>query len=281
MVLGTMRRLSLAVMAGLPVLLVHSTAFAQKSMKDILGGSDLSDAGVANRPVMLMVALAGLALVPFLLIMVTSFVKIAVVLSIVRQAVGTQQIPPTQVITGLAMILTIYIMMPVGLEIYHDTEDMILKSGGKKPLAAGTTSREEVLIDISKFSVDQMIEVAKNSQHPIRAFLIKHAHLKDRDMFYKLAWKMREPRDRATLTDEDFAIIVPAFVISELKEAFQIGFILFVPFLVIDMVVSNILMALGMQMLSPTTISLPFKILLFVLVDGWYLITRGLVLGYS
>ena len=110
---------------------------------------------------------------------------------------------------------------------------------------------------------------------------MKHAHLKDRDMFYKLAWRMRLPRDRAELTDEDWTIIIPAFVISELKEAFQIGFILFVPFLVVDMVVANILMALGMQMLSPTTISLPFKVLLFVLVDGWYLITKGLVIGYQ
>jgi type III secretion protein R len=100
-------------------------------------------------------------------------------------------------------------------------------------------------------------------------------------MFFKLAWKMRKPRDRAQLTDQDFSIVVPSFVISELKESFQIGVILFVPFLVVDMVVSNILLALGMQMLSPTTISLPFKILLFVLVDGWYLITRGLVLGYA
>ncbi len=100
-------------------------------------------------------------------------------------------------------------------------------------------------------------------------------------MFYKLAWKMRQQQDRDTLTDEDWSIIVPAFTISELKEAFQIGFILFVPFLVIDMVVSNILMALGMQMLSPTTISLPFKLLLFVLVDGWYLLARALVLGYA
>jgi len=126
-----------------------------------------------------------------------------------------------------------------------------------------------------------MMRLSREAGEPMRRFLIKNAHLKDRDMFYKVAWKMRQPRDRATLTDEDFSIIVPAFVISELKEAFQIGFILFVPFLVIDMVVSNILMALGMQMLSPTTISLPFKILLFVLVDGWYLISRGLVLGYQ
>ncbi len=265
------RRLLSSLSAGLLVTLVSAVAHAQK-MKDILGG-DLSDSGVANRPVILMVALAGMALVPFLLIMVTSFVKIAVVLSIVRQAIGTQQIPPTQVITGLAMILTIYIMMPVGLEIYHQTEAMMLKEG--------KMGREGALVGMTNFTVDQMIQVARESQHPMRNFLVKHAHLKDRDMFYKLAWKMREPRDRATLTDEDFAIIVPAFVISELKEAFQIGFILFMPFLVIDMVVSNILMALGMQMLSPTTISLPFKILLFVLVDGWYLITRGLVLGYS
>ena len=125
------------------------------------------------------------------------------------------------------------------------------------------------------------MELAGEAQGPMRGFLMKHAHLKDRDMFYKLAWRMRLPKDRATLTDKDWSIIIPAFVISELKEAFQIGFILFVPFLVVDMVVANILMALGMQMLSPTTISLPFKVLLFVLVDGWYLITKGLVVGYQ
>ncbi len=256
-----------AVFAALCVLAMSSTAFAQR-MKDLLGG-DISDAGVANKPLVLMAALAAMAMIPFVLIMVTSFVKIAVVLSIVRQAIGTQQIPPTQVITGLAIILTVYIMMPVGLEIYHQSEDILNK--GKGP----------GLAKMADFTVDTVINVIREGQHPLRRFLIKHAHLKDRDMFFKIAWKMRKPRDRATLTDEDFAIIVPAFVISELKEAFQIGFILFVPFLVIDMVVSNILMALGMQMLSPTTISLPFKILLFVLVDGWYLITRGLVLGYQ
>jgi len=251
--------------ALLGVTLAASSAQAQ-TVRSILGG-DLTDAGVANRPMVLMVALAVFALVPFVLIMVTSFVKIAVVLSIVRQAIGTQQIPPTQVITGLATILTVYIMMPVGLEIYHSSEKVTSRYGDKAGFAS--------------FTVEQVIELVREGQHPLRRFLIRHAHLKERDMFYKLAWKMRQPQDRATLTDEDWSIIVPAFTISELKEAFQIGFILFVPFLVIDMVVSNILMALGMQMLSPTTISLPFKILLFVLVDGWYLITRGLVLGYS
>jgi len=259
--------------AMLALTLSSQAAWAQQRVRDILGG-DIIDSGVANKPVILITALAALALVPFVLIMVTSFVKIAVVLSIVRQAIGTQQIPPTQVITGLAIVLTVYIMMPVGLEIYHQGQNVLLRG---KP----SDTREGALKGIANVTVDQIIDMVREAQHPMRRFLVKHAHLKDRDMFFKLAWKMREPRDRATLTDEDFAVIVPAFVISELKEAFQIGFILFVPFLVIDMVVSNILMALGMQMLSPTTISLPFKILLFVLVDGWYLVTRGLVIGYS
>lgn len=241
---------------------VSSIASAQK-IGDLMGKESIT-----NRPLVLIAAIAGLAMVPFVLIMITSFVKIAVVMSIVRQAIGTQQIPPTQVITGMAIILTIYIMTPVGLDIY---------AGAKEQLLAQSPKGKGFLESIK---VDQMVEIGNQAQLPIRNFLIKHAHLKDRDMFYKLAWKMRKPRDRATLTDEDFSIIVPAFVISELKEAFQIGFILFVPFLVIDMVVANILMALGMQMLSPTTISLPFKILLFVMVDGWYLITRGLLIGY-
>lgn len=231
-------------------------------------GDTLGKESITNRPLILMTALAALSMVPFVLIMVTSFVKLAVVLSIVRQAIGTQQIPPTQVITGLATVLTVYIMMPVGLDMYHDVRERLIA-----PEYKGLT--------METFKANQIIELVQIAQEPMRTWLIKNAHLKDRDMFYKLAWKMRKPRDRAMLTDQDFTVVVPAFVISELKESFQIGFILFVPFLVVDMVVSNILMALGMQMLSPTTISLPFKILLFVLVDGWYLITRGLVLGYQ
>jgi type III secretion protein R len=246
----------------LTLLAMSSTAHAQK-IGDIFGKEQIT-----NKPLILLLAITVLAMVPFVLMMVTSFVKIAVVLSIIRQAIGTQQIPPTQVITGLAIILTVYIMAPVGLEVYHNSKEMIIRE------MPANWSPESI-------SGEQMVKFGRVAQEPMRAFLIKHSHTKDRIMFYKLALNMRQPRDRANLTDEDFSIIVPAFVISELKEAFQIGFILFVPFLVIDMVVSNILMALGMQMLSPTTISLPFKILLFVLVDGWYLISRGLVLTYQ
>ena len=241
---------------------VGSTAHAQT-----IGGI-LGNESVTNRPLILLVALAGLALVPFVLMMVTSFVKIAVVLSIVRQAIGTQQIPPTQVITGLAIIMTVYIMMPVGLDVYYTGRDALVELKIKE-------------FNFEKLKPKQITVLAEKVQVPLKEFLLKHAHLKDRDMFYKMAWRMRKPRDRANLTDKDFSVVVPAFVISELKEAFQIGFILFVPFLVVDMIVANILMALGMQMLSPTTISLPFKVLLFVLVDGWYLISRGLVVAYQ
>jgi type III secretion protein R len=211
--------------------------------------------------------LAALALVPFVLLMVTSFVKISVVLSIVRTAMGTQQIPPTQVITGLAIILTVYIMAPVGQAMYRASEVDILRQSGEGLFNSKT--------------VGDMVGAADRAKEPLRDFLLKKVTVKDRSLFYNLALKMRKtPEDRAGITDKDFLVLVPAFVISELKEAFQIGFILFVPFIVIDMVVANILLALGMHMLSPTTISMPFKLLLFVMVDGWYLIAKGLVVGY-
>jgi len=180
-------------------------------------------------------------------------------------ALGTQQIPPTQVITGLAIILTVYIMAPVGQEMFKAADD-------------GEVAEGRSVLDAK--NVDTLLSAANRSKEPLRNFLNKKVTRKDRTLFYGLALKLRKPDDRKSITENEFLILVPAFVVSELKEAFQIGFLLFVPFLVIDMVVANILLALGMQMLSPTTISMPFKLLLFVLVDGWYLIAKGLVVGY-
>lgn len=225
----------------------------------------VSNESFASRPLILILALAAMGLVPFALMMVTSFVKISVVLSIVRSALGTQQIPPTQVITGLAVILTVYIMAPVGQEMYRASEVNIWEKG------AGVFSSQ---------TVGNLLEGANKSKEPLRDWLMKKVTNKDRALFFNLAKKMRKGEDRDAVEDRDFMVIVPAFVVSELKEAFQIGFLLFVPFIVIDMVVANILLALGMHMLSPTTISMPFKLLLFVLVDGWYLIAKGLVVGY-
>jgi type III secretion protein R len=222
---------------------------------------------IASRPLILIAALGALSLLPFAIIMVTSFVKISVVLSIVRSALGTQQMPPTQVITGLGLILTVYIMAPVGIEIYRSAQSLI---EDRRP---GTTI-------LSAETIDLAWQAVIDAKPVVSSWLIKNSHLKDRAMFYSMAKRLRKPEDRSGVGPEDFMVIIPAFVISELKEAFQIGFIIFVPFVVIDMVVSNILMALGMQMLSPTTISLPFKLLLFVVIDGWYLITKGLIMGY-
>jgi type III secretion protein R len=226
----------------------------------------LSGDALTNRPLVLIVALAALGLVPFVLLMVTSFVKISVVLSIIRSALGTQQIPPSQVITGMAIILTGYIMAPVGQTMWR---------------VANVEGFQNEAGVISSKTVGDFFEAAKRAKEPLREFLAKKVTMKDRALFYQLALKMRkDPRDREGLTDKDFMVMVPAFVVSELKEAFQIGFMLFIPFIIVDMVISNILLALGMQQLSPTTISMPFKLLLFVLVDGWYLIAKGLVISY-
>jgi len=217
--------------------------------------------GDLTNPVVMVVVLGALALAPFVLIMLTSFVKIAVVLSILRNALGTQQVPPSTVITGLAFVLTLFVMSPVAERMYD--------------AAGGVPETREIF---SQASVKAVFEASKLAKEPLREFLLRHAHDKDRILFMELAARLDggEPPDR-----EDFRVLIPAFVTSELKEAFQIGFLLFVPFIVVDMVVANVLLAMGMQMLSPVIISLPFKLLLFVIVDGWYLVVRGLVLSYA
>lgn len=221
--------------------------------------------GTAN-PVVLILVVGALALAPFGLIMLTSFVKISVVLSILRNALGTQQVPPNQVITGISLILTIFIMSPVAQKMYN---------------VAGT----DIAFD-ENVTVTQLTEFASKGREPLREFLKRHIREEDRALFYQLAVRlaMRNgfTKDEAVkdIGLDDYRIIVPAFVTSQLTDAFLIGFILFIPFLVIDMVVSNVLQAMGMFMLSPTTISLPFKLLLFVSVNGWARILQELVLGY-
>lgn len=226
--------------------------------------------GIENQPVakpiVIMLLLVILSLAPFLMMMTTSFVKISVVFSLIRSALGTQQIPPNQIVTGLALILTVYIMMPVGQEVY-DKASTVIHQGDNQDI-------------MSMASVDLLRKAMEAGKEPVRDFLIQHATVKDRSLFYNLAKQLRKDKSSSDVSDKDFIIIIPAFVISELSEAFQIGFVLFLPFLVLDMVVSNVLLAMGMFMVSPVTIALPFKLLLFVLVDGWYLITKGLVLGY-
>lgn len=220
-----------------------------------------------SKPLMAMVSLGALSLAPFILTMTTSFLKISVVGSILRSAMGTQQIPPNQVLTGLALILTIYIMAPTGKKIYDEIHDLMDRAA-----AQGVMSDK---------SVEIIKEAIKRGKKPYIDFLMKHSHPRDRQLFVHMAKQLRhDEREEVVIEETDFLVLTAAFVTSELTEAFQIGFIIFVPFIVIDMIVSNVLLAMGMQMLSPTVISLPCKLLLFVLCDGWHLIMKGLVLGY-
>jgi type III secretion protein R len=216
-------------------------------------------------PIVLIIVIGALALAPFGLIMLTSFVKIAVVLSILRNALGTQQVPPNQVITGIALILTVFIMAPVVEKMYAE---------------AGMIQNTEAIF--SEVSVKTLFEASQRGKEPLRQFLQRYAEERHQVMFFQLAQQMaqRNGNNPDEIKAEDFRVLIPSFVTSQLTEAFQIGFFLFVPFLIIDMVVANILQAMGMFMLSPTIISLPFKLLLFVLINGWELLIKNLVLGY-
>jgi type III secretion protein R len=291
-------------LAFLAILLVPRVAVAQTGSQ------------TAN-PIVMVIVLGTLALAPFIVVMLTSFVKISVVLSIVRNALGTQQVPPNQIITGLAFVLTIFVMVPVVRQMYDD---------------AGNVSNTRDIF--SEASVKTLYDASKKAKEPLRHFLSQHSHVKDRELFMDLAVRLEvsaNPRNQAAASGKpasaapqadvsqsatpttstpvqaaavqapagqtpasatpqpsverpdknDFQILIPSFVTSQLKEAFEVGFLIFVPFIVVDMVIANILLSMGMQMLSPTVISLPFKLLLFVLVDGWFLIVRGLVLSYT
>ena len=254
-----MKRLLLAALAGgvamAPAAASAAAAHAQR------------DTSLASRPLVLILAMAALSLIPFALLMVTSFVRISVVLSILRSAIGTPSVPPTQVLTGLALVLTIAVMAPTAQRMY-DAMGPALGMAAGADLTSGET-------------VAALGVAADRGKEPLREFILKHTDPRDRASFLAVTLKMRAPAERAGVSDRDYGVIVPAFVTSELRRAFQIGFLLFIPFLIVDMVIANLLLALGMHMLSPTTVSLPFKLLLFVIADGWTLVIRGLLQSYA
>ncbi len=219
-----------------------------------------------SNPIVLVGAIVMIALAPFALIMMSSFVKIVVVLSIARNALGIQQIPPNQVITGIALILTAFIMSPV-LAQMHVAALVSLNDPAK--------ARQPRML--------QLIEAAAEAREPLRRFLQRNTKEADQILFHDLARQIaaRNGADPEVISNDEYRVLVPAFMTSQLAQAFQIGFLILLPFLVVDMVVANILQAMGMVMLSPVTISLPFKLLLFVSIDGWLLLVKGLVLGYT
>jgi type III secretion protein R len=216
----------------------------------------------AFTPASALITVIALAIAPFFAVMVTSFTKLVVVLSLLRNALGLPQTPPNVVINGLALILTIYVMMPVGLDVAQRWQ------------ASGQT------LDTTTRDTQRMVAAIDTVKEPLREFLVKHAAPRERAFFLKTARRMAGEERAAMIGDTDFVVVIPAFVVSELSTAFQIGFLIFLPFLVIDLVVANVLLAMGMMMMSPVTVSLPFKLLLFVLIDGWVKLVHGLVLSY-
>lgn len=281
-------------------------------------------------PALIILVVVSLALAPFVAVMVTSFTKIVVVLSLLRNALGLQQVPPNVVINGLAIVLSIYVMYPVIL----DTHAVVSAHMDGRPLPAHIVEQQDAraapaevaaivnppgvttAVDSSAalvglpatavrpppaadepveapptggeagsgldgMTVERMLALVDVGKEPLRAFLIHHSSDAERAFFLRSAQRLLPPGKRDDVGVDDFIVVVPAFTVSELTAAFQIGFLIFLPFLIIDLVVGNILLALGMMMMSPTTVSLPLKLLLFVLIDGWAKLVHGLVLTYS
>ncbi|PFP30768.1 flagellar biosynthetic protein FliP [Bacillus sp. AFS073361] len=244
----------LAVLVPILTLGVFSIAHAADLSPNILPGIDLGSGEpdkVANslRIIMLITVLS---IAPAILILMTCFTRIIVVLGFVRNALGTQQMPPNQVLIGLALFMTFFIMGPT----FSEMNDQALQ-----PFMAGKMSQQEAF---------------QTASTPIKEFMTKQTREKDLALFMDYAGMKRPDQ----VTDIPLRALVPAYAISELKTAFQMGFMIFIPFLVIDMIVSSILMSMGMMMLPPVMISLPFKILLFILVDGWNLIVKSLLMSF-
>ena len=237
------------------IFLVSAKAFAQGvTLPSVnLGFKTTENPNEVVNAVKIILMLTVLTLAPAILIMMTGFTRIIIVLSFLRQALGTQQMPPNQLLVGLALFLTFFVMRPAFEEI---------NTKALRPYLASTISQDQ--------AVDQALL-------PLRRFMFNQTRDSDLALFIKLS-KMEKPKTRQ---DVSTMVLIPSFVISELKTAFQIGFIIYLPFLVIDMVIASVLMAMGMMMLPPVVISLPFKIMLFVLVDGWTLLVGSMVQSFG
>ncbi|MBM4423034.1 MAG: flagellar type III secretion system pore protein FliP [Chloroflexi bacterium] len=213
---------------------------------------DGEEPGQVSAGVQLLILLTVLSLAPAILILATAFTRIVIVLSLLRSAIGTQQVPPGQVVVGLALVLTFFVMAPVWNEVNETAV---------KPFTDGDITQQQAL--------DRGVK-------PFREFMLQQTREKDLALFVQLA-HLSAP---STMDDIPTSVVLPAFIISELKTAFQMGFVIYIPFLVIDMVVSSALLSMGMMMLPPSIVSIPFKLLLFVMADGWYLIVQSLVLSF-
>jgi type III secretion protein R len=208
-------------------------------------------------PVSLFLVLMALAALPFAAMVVTSYTKIAIVLGLLRNAIGVQQVPPNMVLNGVAIIISCYIMAPVFIE-------------ASKGLSVGNGSS----------SAQTLMQAADAAREPFRKFLDKHAEEREKQFFLKSAGLVWPADEAAKLKKSDLMVLAPSFLLSELTAAFRIGFLLYLGFIVVDMVIANVLLAMGLSQVTPTNVAIPFKLLLFVTLDGWSRLVHGLVLTY-
>lgn len=248
------KRLSLALPLCAALLLLCMPSLGLAADEPANFSFSLGEGGSTTaRMIQIVILLTVLSLAPSVLVMVTSFTRIIVVLSFLRSALGTQQTPPNQVLVGLALFLTLFIMSPVLEKSYYD---------GILPLINEELPEEAAL---------------EAAAQPFRLFMLRHVRDKDLQLFMDM-----DPQIKVTeATETPYKMLIPAFMISELRRAFEIGFLIFVPFLIIDMLVASVLMAMGMMMLPPVVISLPFKLIFFVLIDGWYMLAGSLVRSFG
>lgn len=213
-------------------------------------------------PFALLLPLLMLGLAPFAALMVTSYAKLVVVFALVRNSLGVQQVPPNMVLNSLALVFSLYIMAPVALEIQERLD-------GSRVFESGRMKTADLLVALS------------SAREPLRDFMLRHGRERERKFFVKTATRIWPAERAATVTERDFLIVVPAFTLSELTSAFQIGFVIYLCFVGIDLIIANILLALGMSMVSPTVVAVPFKLLLFSSLDGWSALVHSLVLSYQ
>lgn len=209
--------------------------------------------------------LAGLSLLPFCVMLLTSYIKIVIVLSLLRNALGVQQSPPNPVINGIAILITIYVMFPTGVAMYESAEEYI-----NQPPDTLFSSATAVYA----------VNVMHKAKEPLKKFLIRNTAPKHINNFFQLSQRTFPPKYRPEVKHDNMLVLAPAYITSQLKVAFEIGVLIYLPFFVIDLVTSNILLAMGMMMLSPLTIALPLKLLLLVMVDGWSIIIQGLAMSF-
>jgi len=214
-------------------------------------------------PALVLATVVGVALAPFVGVMVTSFTKLVIVLALLRNALGLQQTPPNIILNGMALVLSLYIMAPVFAQ-----------------MATAIEEDDSVALD-ETVEVQDLLQLTTVAEAPLRDFLYSHSSSTERQFFLRSAEATMPEETNIGLAEDSFLVIIPAFIVSELAAAFLIGFLIYLPFLIIDLITANLLMALGMIMMPPTLVSLPFKLLLFVVLEGWSQLIHGLVMTYA